>query len=288
MKDIVIGAITNYSFDHIKRWVNSLDRSGFSGLKILVCYNIHYETIEQLVEKNYTIFAFDRDDDNQSLVYKKQDFNICLDRFAHIPFFLNRIADKSDFRYIISTDVRDVIFQSNPSEYLEKNLEYHEILASCESLKYEDEPWGRSNMQQSFGPVIYDRMKDKNIYNAGVIAGKFETILDLFTNIYLSCGASPVNVPGGGGPDQAGYNVLLSLNPYKNITKYCMSEDGWAAQLGTTVDPRKIESFKEHLLEPSPILVNDLVCTSTGTPHVIVHQYDRVPEWNSVIEKKYE
>jgi hypothetical protein len=288
MKDIVIGAITNYNFDSIKYWVNSLDRSGFSGLKVLVCYNLSYDVVEELVKRNYTVFAFERDDDNRSLVYKKDNFNICLERFAHIPFFLNKIENKSNYRYIISTDVRDVVFQSNPSDFLEKHLTDKEILSSCESLKYEDEPWGRQNMYYSFGPLIYDKMKSEKIYNAGVIAGKFETVLDLFTNIYLSCGSSPANVPGGGGPDQAGYNVLLNLNPYKKITKYCMSEEGWAAQLGTTADPRKIESFKENLLEPSPILVDDLVCTSKGEPHVIVHQYDRVPEWKSIIEKKYE
>jgi hypothetical protein len=67
-----------------------------------------------------------------------------------------------------------------------------------------------------------------------------------------------------------------------------MSESGWAAQLGTTVDPSKVESFKPFLMEESPILVGDQVCTSTGKPHVIVHQYDRVPEWRKVIEAKYE
>ena len=37
MKDIVIGAITNYTFDKISPWVNSLDRCGFDGIKILLC-----------------------------------------------------------------------------------------------------------------------------------------------------------------------------------------------------------------------------------------------------------
>ena len=31
MKDIVVGCITGYNFDKIKPWVNSLDRSGFTG-----------------------------------------------------------------------------------------------------------------------------------------------------------------------------------------------------------------------------------------------------------------
>jgi hypothetical protein len=31
-----------------------------------------------------------------------------------------------------------------------------------------------------------------------------------------------------------------------------------------------------------------MICTSTGKPFAIVHQYDRVPEWKNIIEKKYE
>jgi hypothetical protein len=287
MKDIVIGAITNYNFEHVRPWVNSLDRSGFDGLKVLLCYNIDFETAEELAKRDYTIFAFEKDEENRKLVYNKENFNICLERFAHIPYFLGKLSNPSQYRYIIATDVKDVIFQSNPSKYLEENLIDQDILLSCESLRYKDEPWGKQNMYLSFGPFISESMLEKPIYNAGVIAGKFKPTLDLFTNIFLSCGGAPANVPGGGGPDQAALNILSHLHAYKNITQYSMSESGWAAQLGTTVDPNKIDSFKEFLLEESPILVDDLVCTSDGRPHVIVHQYNRVPEWKDIIEKKY-
>lgn len=286
MKDVVIGCITNYNYDKIKYWVNSLDRSGFDGLKVMLCYNIDFDVAEELSQRGYTIFAFGRNDEERKLVYDKPNFNICLERFAHIPIFLNKLTNKENYRHIIATDVRDVVFQSNPSEWLDKNFK-QDINLSCESLKYKDEAWGKQNMYLSFGPLIAETMYDRPIYNAGVLAGKFQTMLDLFTNIFLSCGGAPANVPGGGGPDQAALNVLMSLSPYKDITQFNMSESGWAAQLGTTVDPSKIETFKEFLLEKSPILVGDQVCTSKGVPHVIVHQYDRVPEWRKVIEAKY-
>jgi hypothetical protein len=286
-KDVVIGCITNYDYDKIKFWVNSLDRSGFDGLKVMLCYNIDYDVAEELSQRGYTVFAFGRDEENRKLVYNKSNFNICLERFAHIPIFLNKLTNKEEYRHIIATDVRDVVFQSNPSKFLEENLTDRDILLSCESLRYKDEPWGKQNMYLSFGPLIAETMQERPIYNAGVIAGRFQPMLDLFTNIFLTCGGAPANVPGGGGPDQAALNVLSSLHAYKNTMQYSMSESGWAAQLGTTVDPSKIESFKPFLLDKSPILVGDAVCTSDGRPHVIVHQYDRVPEWRKIIEAKY-
>ena len=48
MRDIVIGCITNYNYDKIKTWVNSLDQSGFDGLKVMLCYNIDYDVAEEL------------------------------------------------------------------------------------------------------------------------------------------------------------------------------------------------------------------------------------------------
>jgi hypothetical protein len=289
MKDIVVGCITNYNFDKIKYWVNSLDRSGFDGVKILLCYNIAFEVAEELAKRGYTIFAFGQDKETGNLIYKHPNdrpFNICLDRFAHIPFFLNRLENKEQYRYIISTDVKDVVFQTNPSEWLESNIGDKKLNVACESIRYKDEDWGRNNMQLSFGPLIYDRMKDRPIYNAGTISGEFTTMLDFMTNVFLSCGGAPANVPGGGGPDQAAINVLLDMKPYRDITNFAMSEDGYAAQLGTT-GPQISAKYGQHLVEPAPIMVDDMVCTSQGKPFAMVHQYDRVPEWKQIIEKKY-
>lgn len=288
MKDIVIGCITNYNFDKIKYWVNSLDRSGFTGDKIMICYNIDYDVVEELTKRGYIIFGFHKNDEARRLEYNKKDFNICLERFIHIWYFLNNLQNKEQYRYVISTDVKDVVFQSNPSEWLEKNIGNKKINVASESLKYKDEPWGTHNLYQSFGPLIHQNNNENTIYNAGTISGEFNTFVDLCLNIFLTCGGAPSNVPGGGGPDQAALNVLLNLQPYKDITNFATSESGYAAQLGTTADPNKIEEFKKVLLEPTPYLEDGIVKTSTGVPFSIVHQYDRVPSWKNIIESKYE
>jgi hypothetical protein len=72
-----------------------------------------------------------------------------------------------------------------------------------------------------------------------------------------------------------------------DITRFTASEEGWAAQLGTT-GPHIVGKYADKLVEKTPILVDNTVCTSDGTPFVMVHQYDRVPEWKEIIEKKYE
>jgi len=288
MKDIVVGCITNYTFDKIAPWVNSLERSGFDGLKVMICYNIGYDVVEELTKRGFTIFGFKRNDEQKRLEYK-DNFNICLDRFSHIAYFFNRLENKEQYRYVISTDVKDVIFQTNPSRWLEENIGDKKINVASESLRYVDEDWGNHNLYQSFGPLIYERNKDNTIYNAGTIAGEFQHFVDLCDNIFLACGGAPQNVPGGGGPDQAALNVLLNLSAYRNITNFAPSESGYAAQLGTTADPNKITQFRPKLLEPEPIIDYGTgeVKTSTGKLFSIVHQYDRVPKLKEVIEKKF-
>jgi hypothetical protein len=287
MRDIVIGSITNYKWHQISNWVNSLDKSGFSGLKVMLCYNIDFEVAEELTKRGYTIFAFGRDDENNKLVYNKENFNICLDRFLHIWYFLSRLQNKDQYRYIIATDVGDLIFQTNPSEWIENNIGDKELIVGSECIRYKDEDWNKQNMYLSFGPLIYESMQDKLVHNAGAIAGKFDTFIDMCLNIFLSSGGAPVNVPGGGAADQSALNVLLNLKPYRDITKFAKSEDGWAAQLEVMANPHKQEKLKDLITEPKLHIANGEVFTHTGKKYCIVHQYDVVRDLKEHIEYEY-
>ena len=284
MKDIVVGCITGYDFDKIRPWVNSLDTCGFTGTKAMICYNISYETTEELVNRGYTILAFKKNDEAKRFEYK-DNFSIVVERFYHLWYFLKGL--KGQYRNIITTDVKDVVFQTNPSLFLERVIkDGKKINVACESIRYKDEDWGDNNLLKSFGPLIHEHNRDNLIYNAGTISGDFDTMIDVFLNIYLLCNGSNPFTEGGGGPDQAALNVLLQLEPYKSITNFAMSEDGYAAQLGTT-GPQIQNKYGNKVVEKTPILVDNMVCTSNEQVFSLVHQYDRVPEWKELIEKKY-
>jgi hypothetical protein len=285
MKDIVIGAITKYDdFKYISCWVNSLDRSGFTGTKILLCYNIPYHIAEELTKRNYTVFAFGKNDEEKRLEYSKQNFNICEERFLHIWYFLNKLQNKEEYRYVIATDVGDLIFQSNPSEWLEKNLGDKQLNVGSECIHYKDEEWNKRNMYSCFGPMIYESMQDKMIYNAGAIAGKFDSFIDFCKSVYLTCGASTTHYFGDGTPDQSALNILLNTKPITDITNFAKSSDAWVANLHV-----HSPSYDKNLLtEPSPQMIGDKICTKDGVPYTIVHQYDMAPEeWQKIIQKKY-
>jgi hypothetical protein len=278
-KDLIIGAYTNYGWDQIKYWANSIDRCGFTGDKAMIVYNSAASTVQRLIDMGFTVWAFNKEPSTGNF-YWPTDLVIVVQRFYHLWYFLNQLQ-KNQYRYVISTDVKDVVFQKNPSEWLELHMGDKEIVASCESLKYQDEPWGADNMQGSY-PMIWDNIKSQPIWNCGVQAGTMSAMKDLWLNIWLMCKAG-----GRPNPDQAAYNLLLNTVAWSRLTNRAMSDDGWACQAGTTVDPSKIINFRPNLLEPEPIWDGTVSKTSTGVTHAILHQWDRVPAWKPSIEKNY-
>ena len=54
--DVVISTITKFLPKDIEPWVESLNRSGFSGKRMMVVYDVPQETIDYLKENHFDIF----------------------------------------------------------------------------------------------------------------------------------------------------------------------------------------------------------------------------------------
>ena len=239
--------------------------------------NCDKETVLKVNDAGFKIVGFQQD--QQGNLYYQSNIPVHVERFLHIYDYIRKAGP---FRYVITTDVKDVVFQKNPIEYIENNIGDNNLIFSSESMLYKDEPWGDNNLLETFGPFIHNIFKENEIYNVGVLAGTGDAMRDLAMNIFVSCSNRPIKIC-----DQSTFNFMISQHPYTDTSVYTKSESGWACQLGTTVDPSKIDVFKPLLLESSPTLVDKQVTTSTGEPYHIVHQYDRVPEWKKIVEEIY-
>lgn len=277
-KDLIISAYTNYDWSKLRFWANSLDRCGFSGDKVMIVYNSDQETVQKLIDLGFKIWAFHRDQ-NGNFVWPGS-LVVVVQRFYHMWYYLDQCPENM-YRYVITTDCKDVVFQEDPVKWLDDNLGDKDIVASCESLRYQDEPWGDDNLRNSY-PMVHDKMRSQPIWNCGVQAGRSRAMKDLWLNIWLACKAGAIH-----NPDQAAYNLLLNMMAWSKITKFTMSEDAWACQAGTTVDPTKIESFRASLLDPEPLWNGTCSTTAAGKTHAILHQWDRVPSWVASIERTY-
>jgi hypothetical protein len=281
MKDLIIGCSDRYNWNKIKYWVNSVDKSGFTGDKLIIFGNVDKNTIQECVNRGWIVSFIGTPDNSGNYVYQNR-MSIAVDRFLAIWQVLHQIGN--NYEYVIHTDVKDVVFQLNPSVGIRGLLGGNKkFLVSSESLKYCDEPWGQQNMIDTFGQGYYSIHKDDEIFNMGVTAGTSKIMMDMAKTVFqLSMSRSIPNA------DQACLNFLLQTEAWANITKFVRSEDGFAAQTGTTMDESKIANFAPKLLEPAPIWDGSVVRTSTGMTHYILHQYDRVKSIRDAIYQKYD
>ena len=268
-KSLIIGAATGYNYNQLKPWIESINECGFDGDKILVLGEASKETRQKITEQGFTIVDMLR-----------TNAPIHVARFLTLYDYLK--DHWQEYEYVITTDVKDVYFQTNPVDWLDANLDWETLVAGSESIRYKDESWGDQNLMETYGPYVYELFKDNVIYNVGTIGGLAENVKDLMFNIYINAINRPIQIV-----DQAVFNVLIQTEPYKSTTFFADQKHGWACQAGTTVDPSKIERFRPFLTEDEPIFEDGVVKTSLGEPFCIVHQYDRVPEWKKFVEKKY-
>ena len=279
MNSLILGTATyNLSWEQCKYWVNSINKSGYKGDKLIVIFGDNKDLEQKFSDNGFEVV---------SLRQLEPHEHVCVVRFFIYYAILEQRKEKYDF--VIATDVTDVIFQKDPSKYLYTklvdNINTKHIIASSENIRYKDEHWGASNIRQSFGIEVYEKLKDNSIYNAGVMAGKIDVMCDLFFSIHSLCNGKQQHIPGGGGSDQAAYNLLLSTTPYKLITLLTSHDSGWACQTGTVADPYK--DYSNVNIEANPTFENGIVKTSSGIDYFIVHQYNRNPIWKQAIEERY-
>ena len=298
-KDLIVGVVDNYDWNKIKYWANSIEQSGFDGYKALIVYNMDKNTAQKLTEKQFMLIGCSQYDEEKGFVFAGNT-NIMVDRFLHIQNFLSMLDKPMDVNRVIITDVRDVVFQKNPTEWLDKNyLKSFDIVVGSENMTYDNEPWGKNNLTKSFGEYFLERKREHPIYCAGVIAGDLDSIKDFCLNLWLICRGLNPWVEGGGGPDQAAMNIMIDLEAYHFSTLFTDPSSGWVLHSGTSMPAIKAGSGgigEEYIRNPNmkikfiednnysvvddSIHINDNMVT-------VLHQWDRVPDWKKMVEAKY-
>ena len=292
MNDVVIGAIGGYQFSQIKNWIYSLNSTSFDGDRIMLCYGCSKELVDQIKENGFEVFEITWDGLGQplsppndlvthtGLVTRENAYRLIHNlRFFHIWQLLSQFEkDGKKYDRVITTDVRDVIFQGNPTDWLDAYQE-KPIIAPSESVMYEDEGWNMKNFISGLGGVSWEYLgKDLLVCNVGTIAGTYEEFKELCFMIYTMSVGNWV-------ADQSMFNILINTS-YKDKTQVVTPDDYWACQTGTLVE--SYDKLKNVLLDKPPYMGMDgLVRNSKDDVFCLVHQYERIPEWNKIVEKKY-
>ena len=272
MKDLLIGAISKLAVNDVKPWYKSARQSEFKGDIILLAYDEPEAILKEFMADGIFVIQPIHNHLNIPLV----TYELNRQRFFDIWLALTQY--ESVYRYVISTDVRDVVFQSNPSVWLEDNIGEYDIVAGSECCKYADEPWNKKDMLSNFGPFIYEYlMKDKLVTCCGVQAGTSTAIKNLSLLIYLTA----KNCYEAG--DQAAINILFNTVVKAKITTF---NDGFVCHCAIPFEPSRA-NLKKYLTDAEPVWKDGILYTNDDKQFVIVHQYNRISELNTIITERY-
>lgn len=277
-KDLVITTISNnYNWTDIKNWFYSLKRTGFEGDILIVGYNFensNHEFLTQLRKEGAQIILPQNDYKGQHTTFFEwhsgrvtpQNANKLIHnvRLFHVWQYFIETNAAEIYNRVIFTDGRDVVFQTNPTDWLNENL-VKDILVPSEYITYKNEPWNQNNVLVNYGPYIYEYLlQDKPACNVGTFACTSEVCADLCLIMYLMAN----NI---GHADQPAFNILTSTL-LKERTQTVDFKSSWALQIGAIINNiHEIASLEE----------GTIVSKETTKPYCLVHQYDRVPEYKT-------
>lgn len=291
MSVAIIAVAKGYSIQDVEPWAVSLSRSGFVGEKIVILYDNDESLINYLNKKEITVVLKEDEGLTHIATQRFRDYAVLLssEEYKHV-------------KYVIHTDIRDVIFQSDPKKWLLENIKDKQIIASGEGIAYRHEDWNGDGLQANFGDEVFNEFVDYETLCSGVIAGTKSMFIDLCQSMTeLAFYTNDI----GGFIDQHFYNLAIR-KIYDEVTEFVSPEKPWTANLGTLIaiplnspnwstEPRtpynSYERFRkgtyiENMLCGLPKLMHDKICTPSGEPYAIVHQYDRYMPWkNELLEK---
>ena len=276
-QDVTIAVILDLPWLDLRPYAISLSRSGFSGLKVVIVdQSTSVEVKENLSLLGFIVL------ERIAPAYTSGKWNEWgYSRFHAAAAFLR---NNPGFRYAIWTDARDVIFQSNPSTWLENNLAPSQIVVeglghTTKSCSTYNDNWVRAMCSD----LEWNRIREFETVCTGVFAGNARCMQSLFDALYSGCHSS--NHPNTA--DQGLLNCLVRTTPYDTIVRVPRPREGFS-----TIDfTRRGDWYQIHPTfgEGTPVMdENGNLCNpETKIPISIVHLYDRMPEWTDIIKRKY-
>jgi hypothetical protein len=272
MKKILTGLSNNINLNKqkIKIWSESFKRHS-DGEIILIAANANEEDINVCNELGI----------KYHLVSLEDTYHINHKRLEHTRDFIKQ----SDGDIFLVTDVFDVLFQSDP--FKKMDFKNYDLFTSGEGILVCEESWNGDVINKVFPTEINVCLKTE-IVCSGVIAGKKQQMVDLYNKMFNMCEAG---LDGHNIKDQAALIIMIAKNEIDRLKVFTI-DDGWAMHCQSAGPTYFFEAWGlRKALEKRygvPKLIDDKIYTANNQLFDIVHQFNRIEEWNKILTTKYE
>jgi len=294
-KNIIIGSATGYKPELISDFINSLNKTDFKGILFLIIYAEQLKEYEQAfshIERFKVNFKVSnigkfKSKSKYSGLYRfknirnivKQILNLTVSEnntaskirglkivgYPHVSrFFEYQEILKSDttIQNVLLTDVRDVFFQSNPFENIEKGLF---VGMENPAFSIETEEYNKKWIIDAYGIDFYNEVKTNQVSCSGVTIGDYQSIDTYVDKMIEEFCKQPYKKMSERIYDQAMHNKLLLCKQLETV-HYCQPFKSRIVTLG-------LYPFSQILMNSTGLIVdvdNQIIS--------IVHQHDRHPE----------
>ena len=287
--DAVIGVVKGYGWPELRNYAVSLAKCGFAGEKILFVDGVSEEAIANLTRLGFNLVPYTNPESIRSKKCGSQEdalawgffgrwrFRPVIDYLrATIPF--TKTPRIGGFRYIVWCDVRDVLFQTDPSVWLEEHLG-HNLVGAAEGYLIGNQQHNAYWAQRT-SPEDYEWLCHEEVLCSGTFAGKASTMLEVFEHMF----ALHKSVKDPTAFDQGLWNLTARTTPFVEYLHIPKMSEGFCA---TGWPSKNLVPGMKYATDVSPLYGEDFVVyTPDGvTPFSIVHQFDREPEWAAKISE---
>jgi hypothetical protein len=282
MTDAVIGVAKGYGWPELRNYAVSLAKCGFAGEKILFVDGVSEEALANLRRLGFTLVPYTNPDSIRDKKCGSHEDGLAWGFFGRwryrpvIDYITPRIEG---FRYIVWCDVRDVVFQTDPAEWLAENLNGAKLIGATEGFLIGDQQHN-ADWAQRTSPKDYEWLRKEEVLCVGTFAGEARTMLDAFKHMFWL--HETVEDPEAF--DQGLWNLLARTSPFKEVYRTPKLREGFCA---TGWPSKNLFPGMRYVADQSPVYCDDMVAYApeTGVPFSIVHQYDREPAWANKINE---
>lgn len=276
MNDLIAGAVFGYSYDKIAPFVESLRATDYSGRIVFFTSHIDRESLDRLKDRGVECIQIHYRSTGalnswsrfwptlrrvlrfmpapvRKRTYRKIT-NFALVRYLHFLDFLKR---EETFRYVLFTDIRDVVFQDTP---FSTDLP-GEFCAYLESphMVYGKEPLNDGWIRRNYDESKLKQLHGTRISCCGTIAGTMPGMLNYlkaFENEFIQLASLEH------GADTSIHNRLIR-QPLKSTTTIC---DNFEGEIGTISERSEESVYDDQFIVRRP--------DKSIVP--VIHQYDRL------------
>lgn len=221
--DLILGVFANYGFDYpgIEAYMVSIARSGYTGRKVLLVWNLSAPVRNMLIRWGYELI----DVDPPAPETKRLPVNFFIHRMKVAAQYLRE--HHNEFRFVFWLDIKDLILQNDPSVWMENNRQGARIIASTECVTLEQEETNNKWILDVCGPEVHSWLKDHEVINGGTFAGDAVVMAAAFAKIYDFIRDYKGEWPAC----QPAINYILRTKPFIDDLRIPRWSEGFAACL---------------------------------------------------------